>query len=452
MKKLLSLILCAVMLLGLVACGGTAAPEATNPPAEKTEAETPKEDVAVAEPSKFEVTDPITIEFWSNYGEEPKQKWLMNAVEEFNASQDKITVEMKTIVDYGPMNEQLSAAQAAGKGLPGLAFINCPRVLTYAANGMTEPLNEYIEAFGFELDDFNAGMMDAMKPTGSDSFYGVPWGISSAVVYWNKDMLTECGIDKVPETWEEMRAASKIIKEKKGLKTIGMVSELNYVEVMMRNAGADPLGDGQTADMFNDHVVSFVKEFKEMIDAGEAEFFVGADQVTNLTTAFYSEQIACIYHTSAIVTSVSSKSDFEVVTSFGLENVADPCISCVAGAAAIIPAANDQQVKNAAFEFLMFLTSKENVAGWSAAGNVYPTRNSVMGNEEFLKEIYEYEPLLENIYNGLGGVVSKNKTPYQTAAYKILLNAMGEYFYNGADFDAVWGNAEKEINYILAGG
>lgn len=32
MKKLLSLILCAVMLLGLVACGGTTASEATNPP------------------------------------------------------------------------------------------------------------------------------------------------------------------------------------------------------------------------------------------------------------------------------------------------------------------------------------------------------------------------------------------------------------------------------------
>lgn len=450
MKKLISLLLCAVLILGLVACGSTA-PEATDPPAAGNAAETPKEEVVEKEPGKYEVTEPITIEFWSNYGEEHKQNWLKNAVEEFNASQDLITVEMKTIVDYGPMNEQLSAAQAAGKGLPGIAFINCPRVLTYANNGLTEPLNEYMDAFGFELDDFNAGMMDAMKPIGSDSYYGVPWGISSAVTYWNKDMLTECGIEKIPETWEEMRAASKIIYEKKGLKTIGMVSELNYVEVMMRNAGADPLGDGQTADMFNEHVVSFVKEFKEMIDAGEAEFFVGADQVTNLTTAFYSGQIACIYHTSAIVTSISKNADFEVVTSFGLENVADPCISCVAGAAAIIPALNDQQVKNAAFQFLMFLTSKENVPGWSAAGNVYPTRYSVMSNDAFLQEIYEFEPLLENIYKGLGGVVSKNKTPYQTAAYKILLNAMGEYFYNGADFDAVWENAEKEINYILAG-
>lgn len=452
MKKLISLFLCAVMILGLTACGSGTKTEATNPPAADSEVEPAKEETAAAEPGLYEVTEPITIEFWNTYGDETKQAWLQDAVDAFNASQDLITVEMKTIVDYGPMDEQLTAAQAAGKGLPGLAFINAPRVLTYAANGMTEPLNAYMDACGFELDDFNAGMMDAMKPNGSDQYYGIPWGISSAVAYWNVTMLKECGIDEVPETWEQVREAAKIIKEKKGVKTIGFLSELNYTEVMLRNAGADPLGDGQTADMFNEHIVNFMKEYKEMIDAGEAEFFVGTDQNTNILTAFYSGQLACMMETSSIVNAVATNSDFEVASSFGIRNVADPCISCVAGGAAIVPAANDQQVKNAAFQFLMYLTSKENVASWSSVGNVYPIRNSVMNDQAYLDNAFAYEPMLENIYNGLPGVVSKNKTPYQTSAYKVLLNAMGQYFYNGADFDTVWSAAEKEINLILAGG
>lgn len=457
MKKLISLILCAVMILGLAACGSGTTPSTTNPPATNnntpTNSDTPAStEPAPAEPGKYEVTEPITIEFWSSYGDEIKQAWLQDAVDAFNASQDMITVEMKTNTGYTAMNEQLTAAQAAGKGLPALAFINCPRVLTYAVSGMTEPLNDYMEAFGFELDDFNTGMMAAMTPDGSDQYYGLPWGISSSVAYWNVSMLKECGIEKIPETWDEMRDAAKIIKEKKGLKTLGFLSELNYVEVLTRNAGADPLGDGHTADMFNEDVVSFMKELKEMIDAGEAEMFVGTDQDTNLGAAFYSGQLACMIQTSSIANNVSRNSDFEVDSAFGIQYKADPCISCVAGGAIIVPAMNDQQVKNAAFQFIMYMTSKENVASWSVISSSYPTRLSVMQDEAFLKEAYEYEPMLEGIYAGLDGVVPKNKTPYQTAAYKVLLDAMGQYFYDGADFDAVWSAAEDEINLILAGG
>lgn len=455
MKKAIALLLCAVMLLGLVACGSGNTEQTTAPAAQAAGTEAAGTEAAAPQPGKYDVTEPITIEFWINYSEQPKQEWIQGAVDAFNASQELVTVELVLLNGYGAVDEALTAAQAAGKGLPGLANINCPRVLTYATSGLTEPLDDYMAATGFPVDDFNEGMMAAMQPLADpDHYYGIPFGISSSVCYWNLTLLNECGITEVPTTWEQMRAAADIIKDKTGKMTLGIPSELNYVEVMMRNAGADPLGDGTASNLYDENVVSFVQELKEMYDAGQAEVFDGTDYTTNIATAFYAGDLACMVNTSSIANAVaknSAEANIEVTATFGIQYKADPCISCVAGGALIVPAANDQQVKNAAWQFIQFLTSKENVASWSIPGAVYATRYSVLEDEALVSAIYENCPMMEGIYAGFSGVVSKNKTPYQTAAYKILLNAMGQYLHGNADFDTVWSSANDEIDYLLAG-
>lgn len=451
MKKLVSLVLCLAMLVTLTACSG-----GTNPAAAPVTTPASSGAETAQSANLYAVTEPVTIEFWNPLIDQVKADWLQDCAERFNASQDLITVELKQMNDYNSLNEQLSAAQAAGKGLPGVALINCPRVLTYADSGMIEPLNGYMDSYGFELEDYNSGMMNAMIPYGETEYFGIPWGISSSVCYWNMDILKQAGYDHIPETWAELKEIAPVILEKTGKKTIAFLSELNYAEVMLRNAGADPLGDGTSANLWDDNIVRFMKEYKQMIDAGQAEFVVGTDQNTNISTAFYSGELACMVNTSAVAhaaaSQVAATGNFEVATSFAIQDVAEPALSCIAGAAIIVPAMNDQQIKNAAFQFIMFMTSSENVASWTSAGSVYPARLSVLNDAEVMQEIYEYEPLLEGIYTGLDGIVAKNKSPYQTSAYKVLLDAMGQYFYDDADFDTVWSNAETEINYILAGG
>lgn len=449
MKKTIAVLLSLILLLSLSACSGGTNPAATANIVPETQEELSAEGDSA---DKYKVTEPIEIEFWNSYAEEEKMAWLYEKIDEFNASQDLITVNIIDVAGgYNAIDEKITAAQAAGKGLPAISLINCPREQTYAANGMLEPLDDYIAATGFEIDDFYDGMIDSMILDADGKIYGIPFGISSSVVYWNMDLLKEAGIESMPTTWDEVRSAAKVIKEKTGKATVCMQSELNYVEVMMRNAGADPLGDGKVADMQNPAILGFLSEYKEMIDAGEAMFFVGTDQSTNIATAFYSGEVACMINTCAIVNQVEDNSEFEIATAFGIKDELDPPISCVAGAAAIIPANNPQEVKNAAFQFLTWLTSKENVYSWSVVGGTYPSRYSVLADETMMSELYDMQPLYEGIYAGLDGIVAKNKTPYQTAAYKVLLDAMSKYFFDGAELNDVWTNAENEINYLLAG-
>lgn len=400
--------------------------------------------------SKYAVTEQITIEFWDSYGEPDKSGWMQNAVKAFNESQSLITVEYKNIAGYAAMDEQLTGAQAAQKGLPAIAFINCPRVQTYAASGMVEPLNDYIAASGFDIEDINAGMLDALTADADSMVYGMPIGISSACIFWNLDLLKQAGMEEIPATWDELVAAAPIIQEKTGKVAFGAMSELNYIDSLTRNTGADMLGDGMTCAMFDENIVSWIKDYKKMIDADQADLFMGTTYSADIMTAFTSGNLACMCNTIAVTNAVVSNSQFQVVTSFMLKNKVEPPLSTVAGAAAIIPALNDQAAKNAAWQFLAFLLSKENVKDWSYVSATYPVRVSVYSDPEAMADLYATQPLYENIYAGLDGVVAKNKTPKQTAAYKIVLNAMGQYFYDNADFDTVWKAAEEEVNYLLA--
>lgn len=448
MKKITALLLCLVMLLSLAACGGNnPAAAKPAPTAEGTASDQPETDAA----SLYEVTEPVTMEFWCSVAEEDRIELLKGWVDEYNASQDLVTVAFVSIPAYGTMDEQLSAAQAAGKGLPGLAFINVPRIQTYAASGMNEPLNAYIEATGFDIEDFNPGMIDGMTYDADGQIYGMPFGISSGVMYWNMDLLKAAGADGIPETWSELIELAPAIKAAAGATAFGSLSELNYNEVLLRNAGVDPLGDGVTATMMNEDLLSFLQEYKGLIDAGEAEYFMGSDANGNIMASFYSGQLAAMLQSSTLVNVIPSNCDFEVGTSFGLINDLDPAQSYIAGAAALIPAMNDQQTKNAAWDFLTWMLSKEHVFQWTKISNYYPCRVSVYTDEAMMAEIFEQVPLYENVLAGMDGVSSKNKTPYQTACYKVINNAMGSYFYEGADLEATWQAAEDEVNYILAG-
>ncbi len=390
------------------------------------------------------------IEFWGLYGDE-KQQVIQKIIDDYNASQDKVKVSYVCQGDYGATDETLTAAQAAGKGLPGVAFINVPRVQTYAASGMVEPLDAYIKATNFDIDDINPGMIDAMTYSGDGKIYAMPWGISSAVLYWNMDILHKIGLDEPPKSWQELVALGPKVKEATGMKTMTLHAELNYDEVVLRNAGADPLGDGKTATVDDPHIIAFMKQYKEMIDNGYAAYYSGADSITNQRTDFYSGGTLAMMETSSIVTTVQNMSSFEVGETMPLVNQVDPAITCIAGGTIIVPAENPQNVKNAAWDFVQFMLQPKYASEWCLVGNVFPVRNSVADNAQVLKEITDKQPMLKTVYPNLNSLTPKNKSPYQTACYKLIINALSKYYAEGGDPEAIMKACDSEVQNKLDG-
>ena len=198
-KKLLSMLLCTVMAVSLLAgCGSTPSNSSASAEAEtakKTEAAGSAEsDTKTAEAAGGDV------EIWYYWETEGHQKALDHIIQEFNSSnEDGITVEAK-YVPFADFKKQLSIGASAGE-LPDLVILDNPDHASYAAMGIFADLTGRFDVSTYYEGPINSCTLDG-------KLYGVPFGSNCLLLFYNKDML-EAAACEVPATWDELLEVSK---------------------------------------------------------------------------------------------------------------------------------------------------------------------------------------------------------------------------------------------------
>lgn len=145
--------------------------------------------------------DPITIQFWNGWTGSDGQV-LMEYVDKFNETNKwNITVEMDMSSEF---RDKITTAMAADAA-PALILGNTADKYTY--DGKLRKLDEIWDNTDIKKEDFVSSYLDSLST--DDGLYGVPFQISSYVMYWNKDLFEKAGLD--PETppatydeWTEM--------------------------------------------------------------------------------------------------------------------------------------------------------------------------------------------------------------------------------------------------------
>jgi len=98
---------------------------------------------------------------------------------------------------------------AAGdkEGIPDVLFLS--PVVTYAGQGVLEPLDPFIKASGYDTSDYWPSLLDFGKLKGT--IYGLPRDIGIEVLYYNKDIFDEAGVSYPTNfwTWDDLKAAAK---------------------------------------------------------------------------------------------------------------------------------------------------------------------------------------------------------------------------------------------------
>ena len=86
---------------------------------------------------------------------------------------------------------------------PDLVAMDTAQLPQYVARGAFRPLDDYYEDPSTESDALVQAAVDATKWDGVA--YGVPMNFTTLLLYWNKGMFEEAGLDPEapPETWEE---------------------------------------------------------------------------------------------------------------------------------------------------------------------------------------------------------------------------------------------------------
>lgn len=409
--------------------------------AETTQAET-------VDPARYEVKEKIEIEWWHAL-EEQYTDTVNKVVEDFNSSQDLITVKPVYVGNYAAVNEALVAAHAAGTGLPGVSVANTPFVAEYASGGLTEDLTPYIQATGFDIDDFGEGLIQATSYEGKQAT--LPFLISTQVVYYNKDMAKERGL-AVPEKWSEMET----FLEKASVVNNGQTEcygtiipgwDQWYFETFFLNNGVKIVNDDQAStDLGGEKSAEMVAQIKDWYEKGYLDYVENPDNSTTMRQNFIDGKTFSVVHTSSLYNTYVENCSFEVGMAW--LPAGDTKNQEVGGSALLIPAKNDQATKNAAWQFLSYLCSKDVNMVWASETGYLPTRNSVQSTEEgqeFLKEKPEFQVIFDN----LDLIQPRIQHPGWNQLATIWKNSLAEIIKEDVDLNEMLEQMAEEIDEVL---
>ncbi len=198
MKKVLALILVIVMAVTLLAGCGQAA--STETPA-KTESQQ-SSGSSGGEESK----EPVYVEWWIPWAQEKRKGApLFAAAEEFNALHPDIHVEPVYNGNYYDTANKIEAAVVA-KNVPAMAVIEETHIGRFAP--VCADLTKYLSPE--VVDNYADGLLKCSYVDGV--FKAAPFCRSSTILYVNKTLLEQAGLDPAgPKTWDELEAfADKI--------------------------------------------------------------------------------------------------------------------------------------------------------------------------------------------------------------------------------------------------
>lgn len=417
-------------------------------------AQTAKDDTTQAaevDPAMYEVTEPITIKWWHAL-EDQYSETVNKIVDDFNNSQELITVEAEYIGSYTKLNEALVAAHAAGTDLPAITVANTPYVAEYGAGGLTEDLTPYIEASDYDVTDFGDGMIASSKY--NDKQVTLPFLISTQILYYNKDMADEMGIT-IPEKWVDMDAFLEKTTQFNADGTTKVYGTIMpgwdqwYFETFYLNNGVKIINDDQmTTDLAGESAVAVTSKIKEWCDKGYTYWTGTADDASSIMRQHFIDGSAfSVVHTSSLFTNYLNQCDFEIGMAWlpGGESTKDQEIG---GSVLLIPAKNDQATKNAAWQFMQYMCSADVNLTWARGTGYIPTRKSVLTTEDG-KKFLEEKPAFQAIFDNLDLIKPRIQHKAWSQLANIWKNSLAELMLEGGDVQEVSQMMADEIDDVL---
>ncbi|SFM51967.1 extracellular solute-binding protein, partial [Gracilibacillus orientalis] len=182
MRKNLLFLLGFLLVLFLVACGNEDGTEETGGETSEGTAEE-------------ENTDDITLRIaW--WGEQTRNDYTLEVIELFEEKNPGITIEP----EYASWDDywQKLSPQAAANELPDIIAMDQSYISQYSQNGQLADLSPFI---GNEIDVSN--IPEDVVNTGeiNDGLYGFNLGVNALGFQYNPEVLSEIGVDTIPEEW-----------------------------------------------------------------------------------------------------------------------------------------------------------------------------------------------------------------------------------------------------------
>lgn len=399
-----------------------------------------------------------TIRFWHVFGDENRSGWIQDRADEWNQMQDEYTLlpEFK-----GSYRETLNAAILASRQGEAPHLVQIFEVGSQLAldSGIFRPVRS---VYDFDTSDYIDSVLNYYTIDGQVN--SIPFNSSSPVLYYNKDLMRQAGLDpeKPPLTLEEVIEYSEIAKNK-GIAAAGFGFNLHswFFEQWVAEQGGTLANNDNGRSARATEVTLQSREFiriatliKELNDKGLYKYTGRLEDWSGSDAIFTEGQVMFHVTSTADIGNIAQavEGKFELGTSYfpipeGTRNG-----TVVGGASVWLTKDHSDEALRAAIDFLLYMTNTENMASWHKLTGYYPVRKSSI---ELLEEENWFEnnknrtiaftQLLETRSNNatagaLIGSFLDTRTIIEEAIQKIL---------NGEAVNTVLAEAEEQANTKL---
>lgn len=353
-KKLTSLALSAVLMTGLMTgCG--------------SKNNTSSEEIVT------EITEPVEISFWHAMSGD-LEKTLENLTNKFMEANPNIKVNLQNQSTYNDLQQKMTATLASPKDLPTLTQAYPHWMINAMQDELLVDLKPYIENETIGSENYN-DMLEGFK-TASEidgKIYGMPFNKSTEVIWYNKTLFDELGLE-VPTTFEEFAQVAKTITEKKGIVGAGFDALNNFYTTYLKNKGVD---FNSETDVTSAESVEAANYYLDGIKEG---YFRIAGTDMYLSGPFANETLGMYVGSNAGESFVKQGVDgkFEIgVAPYPAESVMQQ------GTDLYMFSNATAEQRTAAFEFLKFLTSTENQITWGVETGYIPATHAAISSDEY---------------------------------------------------------------------
>ena len=164
-----------------------------------------------------------------------QEAYINKAVADFNASQDKITVEALS-QPYAGFTDAVYNAVNEGIG-PDIIFNYGSEAAKYLEAGLLADLSQYIYDEEIGIKDFDTSLAEGVMNGEVKGFtdgliHYLPAYTTGPIFFYNKTLFDELGL-AVPTSWEELEKACAVIKEKKNIPGFAIDSLTDFVQMLI---------------------------------------------------------------------------------------------------------------------------------------------------------------------------------------------------------------------------
>jgi multiple sugar transport system substrate-binding protein len=304
--------------------------------------------------------------------------------EEFNRSQTGIEVKME-IMPWDSLWQKLMPALLAGNG-PDFVGMDMGRIPEFAQANRLLALDDYLAKSTVLRRDIIPEAV-TRNSTYQGSLYGIPMAFNTVVLYYNKQMFRDAGLDpeKPPATLEELQNAwARLIKRDVNgqviqyAQSMGIRSTIENIPVFMWLYGAEYVVDGRSA-LNSPQALEAMTMLAEAFKAGVSPVGLTGQQADDLLLG--GKAAMEINGPWMIPGILGAGIDMGIA-----EIPAGPVGRRTAGGCSVFCINKDATAKDASWAFIEYWNREDSQKKWALGVGFPPNRTDMINDQDLLRQ------------------------------------------------------------------